>query len=156
VSRPGRTRSPLWRCLFAHFCDFVQEYPAKYEKKYGLLKPIVEEVVNQYIDCGDLTRGFARVRCDTCKQEYLLAFSCRGRWSCPSWHQKKVLLFGEFIAQTIAYPVPHRQYVFSIPMRSRSADGEGPSRNEALGAAGLVRPARKAPPAPAHTARGGS
>jgi hypothetical protein len=120
VYRPRKPKaSPLWRCLSAHFYDFVQEYPEKYEKKYGFLKPIVQEVVNKFIDCGDLTRGFARVRCDTCKHEYLLAFSCRGRWFCPSCHQKKVLLFGEFIARTIAYPVPHRQYVFSIPVMLR-------------------------------------
>ncbi len=27
-----------------------------------------------FLDCGDLERGFARVRCDDCKHEYLLAF----------------------------------------------------------------------------------
>lgn len=42
----------------------------------------------------DLERGFARVRCDHCKHEYLPAFSCKGRWFCPSCQQKKVQLFG--------------------------------------------------------------
>ena len=38
---------------------------------------------------------------------------------CPSCHEKKVLLFGEFITGTIAFPVPHRQYVFSLPIMLR-------------------------------------
>ena len=46
-------------------------------------------------------------------------FSCKGRWFCPSCHEKKVLLFGEFITGTIAFPVPHRQYVFSLPIMWR-------------------------------------
>ena len=34
---------------------------------------IIPEAVNKFLDCGDLERGFARVRCDHCKHEYLLA-----------------------------------------------------------------------------------
>jgi len=33
----------------------VQAYPEAYEKKYGFLKPAVEEVVDKYLECGDLT-----------------------------------------------------------------------------------------------------
>ena len=107
VYRPRRPKdSPLWQCLQAHFQEFLQAYPEQYEKKYGFLKPVVEDVVNKYLDCGDLERGFARVRCDHCKHEYLLAFSCKGRWFCPSCHQKKVQLFGVLLAETILYPVP--------------------------------------------------
>ncbi len=38
--------SPLRQCLCAHFYDFIQAYPEKYEKKHGFLKPVVEEEVN--------------------------------------------------------------------------------------------------------------
>ncbi len=117
VYRPRRPKkSPLWQCLCAHFYDFIQAYPEKYEKKYGFLKPVVEDVVNNYLDCGDLSKGFARIYCENCKKSMLLPFSCKGRWFCPSCHEKKVLLFGEFITGTIAFPVPHRQYVFSLPI----------------------------------------
>ncbi len=120
VYRPRRPKeSPLWQCLCTHFYDFIQAYPEKYEKKYGFLKPVVEDVVNKYLDCGDLTKGFARIYCENCKKSMLLPFSCKGRWFCPSCHEKKVLLFGEFITGTIAFPVPHRQYVFSLPIMLR-------------------------------------
>jgi len=120
VYRPRRPQeSPLWKCLCRHFYDFVQAYPEVYESKYGFLKPAVEDVVNKYLDCGDLSKGFARLHCRKCNKDYLLAFSCKGRWFCPSCHQKKVLLFGEFIKGSVAYPLPHRQYVFSLPKMLR-------------------------------------
>jgi DNA-directed RNA polymerase subunit RPC12/RpoP len=110
--RPRRPReSPLWRCLDGHFYDFVQDYPDKYEPIYGFFRPVVEEVVNKFIDCGDLRKGFATARCGECGEEFLVAFSCKTRYLCPSCHQKKVLLFGDFIVNEVAFPVPHRQYV---------------------------------------------
>ncbi|WP_234981209.1 transposase zinc-binding domain-containing protein [Desulfopila aestuarii] len=41
-------------------------------------------MTNKYLECGDLHEGFARIRCPDCHHEYLLAFSCRGRWFYPS------------------------------------------------------------------------
>ncbi|NIA09552.1 MAG: hypothetical protein GWP10_07450 [Nitrospiraceae bacterium] len=81
----------------------------------------MDDVVHDYLKCGDLKEGFARVRCTNpyCHHEYLLAFSCKGRWFCPSCHSKKVVKFGEDVCNNILYPVPHRQFVFSIPILLR-------------------------------------
>jgi hypothetical protein len=97
---------------------FKGAYSSAFEKRYGFFRPIVDEVVEAYLKCGDLREGFARVRCTNpdCCHEYLLAFSCKGRWFCPSCHSKKVVKFGDNISHNILYPVPHRQYVFSIPI----------------------------------------
>ena len=65
----------------------------------------------------------ARIKCPDCHHQFILAFSCRGRWfrslagslTCPSCHNKKVVQFGHHLKETVLYPVPHRQYVFSIP-----------------------------------------
>jgi len=57
--------------------------------------------------------------CDHCRHEYILAFSCKGRWFCPSCHQKKVQLFGELLSGTILHPVPHRHLTFTIPKMLR-------------------------------------
>ena len=35
--------------------------------------------------------------------------------TCPSCHTKKVVQFGRHLQETMLYPVPYRQYVFSIP-----------------------------------------
>jgi Putative transposase/Transposase zinc-binding domain len=73
----------------------------------------------KYLGCGDLRKGFARIKCKECQHEVLLAFSCKGRYFCPSCHQKRVLMFGEWITEDILYPLPHRQYVFTIPKMLR-------------------------------------
>ena len=72
-------------------------------------------MVEKFLGCGDLTKGFARVRCDSCRHECLPAFSCKGRYFCPSCNQKRVLQFGAWAADEVLAPVPHRQYVFTVP-----------------------------------------
>lgn len=110
------TDSPLYHLLESHFDHFEQIYDERFDRGYGFYRPVISDVVRAYLKCGDLKQGFARVRCPDCHYEYLLAFSCRGRWFCPSCHAKKVVQFGEVLRENILYPVPHRQYVFSIPI----------------------------------------
>ncbi|MFL5354359.1 transposase zinc-binding domain-containing protein [Archangium sp.] len=43
----------------------------------------VERDFARYLECGVLAHGFARVRCESCKDELLVAFSCKGRGSVP-------------------------------------------------------------------------
>ena len=117
-SRTAR-ESPLWQCLSAHFYDFVQNYPDTFEATHGFFRPVVEDAVNQFIDCGDLRKGFAVAQCGECGERFLVAFSCKRRYLCPSCHQKKVLLFGDFIMNDVVFPVPHRQHVFTIPKMLR-------------------------------------
>ena len=61
--------SPLWQCLDAHFDTFLDIYPKAYEHDYGFLRPVIPEVVEKFMGCGDFTKGFARVRCDHCAHE---------------------------------------------------------------------------------------
>ena len=42
-------------------------------------RPIIKEVVERYLDCGNPRCGFARIRCPDCGEERLLYFSCRSR-----------------------------------------------------------------------------
>jgi len=111
--------SPLWQCLTRHFDTFQAVYEERYQSRHGFLRPIIPEVVNKFMDCGDLERGFARIRCDHCQKDHLLAFSCKGRWFCPSCHQKKVQLFGALMTETILFPVPHRHVTLTIPKMLR-------------------------------------
>ena len=111
--------SPLWQCLDAHFDTFLDIYPEAYERDFGFLRPNIPEVVGKFMGCGDFANGFARVRCDHCAHEYLLPFSCKGRWFCPCCHQKKVQLFGALLAETVLAPVPHRHFTFTIPKMLR-------------------------------------
>jgi hypothetical protein len=90
-----------------------------FKTKYGYWRNYITDVIYKYLDCGDLKYGFARVKCDTCNTEYLLPFSCKCRYFCPSCHQRRVIEFGEYLYEEILKDVPHRQWVFSIPKRIR-------------------------------------
>lgn len=41
--------------------------------RYGFWRTYVVTVIYKYLDCGDLHKGFARVRCEECVHEYLPA-----------------------------------------------------------------------------------
>lgn len=53
----------LYRVLFHHFERFLSEYEGRFEREYGYFRPIVKEVVERYLDCGNPHGGFARIRC---------------------------------------------------------------------------------------------
>jgi len=42
---------------------FLAEYECRLEREYGFLRPVVKEVVERYLDCGNPHCGFARIRC---------------------------------------------------------------------------------------------
>src|SRR5262245_34956965 len=50
----------------------------------GGLPRYVERELAAYLRCGILAHGFARVRCQTCHDEIVVAFSCKRRGICPS------------------------------------------------------------------------
>ena len=95
--------SPLWQCATRHGTEL---------REAGRLRRAVEEqVIGRFIECGDPHHGFARIYCDACAHDYLLAYSCKTRYFCPSCHQKRVLLYGEWIEKTVLAPVPHRPWL---------------------------------------------
>ena len=55
--------SPYYRCIEDNYETFERVYEKKYETKYGHLRPIILKVIYQYLDCGILHNGFARVKC---------------------------------------------------------------------------------------------
>ena len=50
---------------------------------------------------GDLHAGFARLVCQSCGRNFLLAYSCKRRTFCPSCHQKRVVEFGEWLSGNV-------------------------------------------------------
>jgi hypothetical protein len=101
--------------LFHYFDRFLAEYEGGFEKEYGFLRPVIKEVVERYLDCGNPRCGFACIRCPDCHAEHLLMFSCRTRGFCPSCHAKRLEEWGEWMRETLLLDVPHRQVVFVIP-----------------------------------------
>jgi hypothetical protein len=79
----------MYRVIFHHIDRFLKAYESSFEREYGYLRPIVQEVVDKYLDCGNPKCGFARIRCSDLGKEKLLMFSCKTRSFCPSCHAKR-------------------------------------------------------------------
>ena len=64
-------RSVFYRVLFHYFDSFLLEYENRFEREYGYLRPVIQDVVEKYLDCGNPKCGFARIRCPDCAIEGL-------------------------------------------------------------------------------------
>ncbi|HUE87116.1 MAG TPA: transposase zinc-binding domain-containing protein, partial [Vicinamibacterales bacterium] len=103
----------VWRCP-SNLAVTPFPHPAHRTGHADLPHPALGPRLHAF-ECGDLHCGFARIRCGGCGHDLLLAFSCKTRYFCPSCHQKRVLAYGEWVEQCVLRPVPHRQYVFTVP-----------------------------------------
>ena len=116
VYRPRKPHlTPFYPCVQDHYDTFERVYEERFAMRYGFWRPYLKEVIYRYLECGDLHRGFARLVCQTCGRNFLLAYSCKRRYFCPSCHQKRVVAFGEWLCQHVLQRVPYRHFVFSIP-----------------------------------------
>jgi hypothetical protein len=120
VYKPRRPQaSPLYRLIEDHFEEFSTVYDERFTRRWGYWRSVVGDVVDKFLACGILKHGFARVRCGSCKHEFLLAFSCKCRYFCPSCHAKRLALWGIWLEETLLVDVPHRQVVLTVPKRLR-------------------------------------
>jgi hypothetical protein len=74
-------------------------------------------LVEKFIECGDYSKGIARIKCTNpeCGYEYFRPFSCKSWYLCPSCNQKRLLLFAEHLSENVLFRLPHRQFVFTVP-----------------------------------------
>jgi hypothetical protein len=79
----------------------------------------VERDFRAYLRCGILAHGFARIRCDSCGHERLLAFSCKGRGVCPSCNTRRMAEVAAHLTDRVLPWLPVRQWVLSVPKRLR-------------------------------------
>jgi len=78
----------------------------------------VAQEFRKYLACGDLSQGFARLRCPSCGTERFVGFSCKGRL-CPScWSRRGADLASDLVDRVLPI-VPYRQYVLSFPWSLR-------------------------------------
>ncbi|TET75599.1 MAG: hypothetical protein E3J56_00235 [Candidatus Aminicenantes bacterium] len=108
----------FYKVLFHYFGKFLFEYETRFEREYGYFRPVIKEVVEKYLDCGNPMCGFARIRCPDCGEERLLTFSCKTRGFCPSYAKQREE-WGEWLREELVLDVPHRQVVFTVPKMFR-------------------------------------
>lgn len=67
------------------------------------------------VDCGILTRGFARVHCSGCGYDRLVALSCKGRSLCPSCVGRTMNDTAAYLTDHVIGPVPVRHWICTLP-----------------------------------------
>ncbi len=81
------------------------------------LPQFVEREFREFLTCGVLAHGFARVRCDGCAYEHLVPFSCKGRGFCPSCGGRRMTERAAHLVDEVLPRVPVRQWVLTVPYR---------------------------------------
>ena len=119
VYRPRRpTTTPLYPVVQHHLETFLAQATERDPMGYGV-PSWVEKDLRAYLRCGILAHGFARVRCEDCGHERLLAFSCAGRGVCPSCNTRRMAEVAAHITDHVLPHLPVRQWVLSVPKRLR-------------------------------------
>lgn len=98
-----------------HVDDFLRAAANRADGS-GLPEFITREF-REFLTCGVLAHGFARVRCECCAFEHLLPFSCKGRGFCPSCGGRRMTERAAHLVDEVLPPVPVRQWVLTLPYR---------------------------------------
>jgi hypothetical protein len=84
VYRPRKPReSPLFQLVEGQQQELLRVWPERFARQHGPLRAVVERVLREFLRCGLLEHGFARLWCLECRRSVLVAFSCRGRSFLP-------------------------------------------------------------------------
>ena len=107
--RPERT--PLYALVEEQCPRFLQ----RLEDEGVSLPHFVREEFEAYLECGRLEYGFLRVKCDACRHEKLVAFSCKRRGFCPSCGARCMAETAAHLVEHVLPEQPIRQWVLSFP-----------------------------------------
>lgn len=89
------------------------------ERSGGHLPQFVRQEFDEYLKCGLLEHGFLRVKCDGCRHEHLVAFSCKRRGFCPSCGARRMVESAAHLADHVFPEQPVRQWVLTFPFPLR-------------------------------------
>lgn len=112
-------RRPELSTLHQVVRENYKTFAAHIEHEGRHLPKHVTKEFDEYLKCGILAHGFLRLKCEDCKAERLVAFSCRGRGFCPSCLGKRQAIATEFLMEKLLGGLPVRQFVLSMPFELR-------------------------------------
>ena len=107
-------KTDLHRLVRTHFPSI----PGMLRDRFGPRAKLAKfqlDAVERYVDCGQLANGFVRVRCTTCGDDRLVAFSCKVRGLCPSCDGKRMTEEAAHLVDAVLPIAPYRQWVFTFP-----------------------------------------
>jgi hypothetical protein len=107
----------LYRVIDEHLDAFLET--ARRHADGPPLPAFVEQEFRDFLTCGVLAHGFARLRCTDCALERRVPFSCKGRGFCPSCGGRRMAESAARLVDEVLPRVPVRQWVLSLPFRLR-------------------------------------
>ena len=116
--RPRHAEASVFHLVIRQHLDEFLRAAADRADGAGLPEFVVREF-REFLTCGVLAHGFARVRCGRCAFERLVPFSCKGRGFCPSCGGRRMTERAAHLVDGVLPPVPVRQWVLTLPYRLR-------------------------------------
>lgn len=111
-----RRRQPETTVLHQVVHDHLETLLAQASERYEYGYPAhIEKTFRGYLACGDLRSGFARVRCQTCRKEILVGFSCKLRGLCPSCEGRRMADVAAHLVDRVLPRARYRQWTLSVP-----------------------------------------
>jgi hypothetical protein len=118
VYEPRRAaESVLYQVVRDHYEAFAAQ-AGTWRDGQGL-PPFIDQEFRGFLRCGWLAGGFARFRCDGCRLDRLVPFSCKGRAVCPSCGGRRMAERAAHLVDEVFPEVPVRQWVLTVPHRLR-------------------------------------
>jgi len=111
--RPERTL--LYQLIEEHYPRFLELLATQGRS----LPAHVQREFDDFLKCGILEHGFLRVRCQDCRTERLVAFSCKRRGFCPSCGARRMVESAALLVDEVLPHLPMRQWVLSFPFQLR-------------------------------------
>ncbi len=75
----------------------------------------VRAELDGFVRCGVPAYGFARVHCRSCGDDFVVAFSCKGRGFCPSCGARRMTETAARWVDRLLPLAPYRQWVLTLP-----------------------------------------
>ena len=78
-----RRHEPEKTALYPIIEQHLSTLTGELTRQHAALPAFVIDEFRNYLRCGRLEHGFIRVKCDGCRREHLVAFSCKRPGFCP-------------------------------------------------------------------------
>jgi hypothetical protein len=112
-------RRPEASVLYRAVAGELETFLVRASERDRTVPRFVEREFRTFLDCGILAHGFLRVRCDECRCERLVPFSCKGRGFCPSCGGRRMADTAAHLVDRVFPVVPVRQWVLTVPWALR-------------------------------------
>lgn len=111
---------PETTILYQVVRDHLEEFFYKTAKHSDASLPdYVANEFSAFLECGILSKGFVRLKCESCKEERLLPWSCKKRGFCPSCAGRRMAEAEIHLLQEVLPEENVRQWVISLPIAMR-------------------------------------